>query len=100
MAKQREHVSCIEDLISLATRAGNRHQVVVADEDAQVGRRREALLDPAVAPTADLAVIEVGLMLKYIKGGLTSEPLPSYGAPPDAGDEAGAGGAGQPVRLV
>ena len=27
-----------------------------------------------------LAVIEVGLMLKYIKGGLTSEPLPTYGA--------------------
>ena len=37
-----------------------------------------------------LAVIEVGLMLKYIRGGLTSEPLPTYGAPGAAdADEAG-----------
>ena len=40
-----------------------------------------------------LAVIEVGLMLKYIRGGLTSEPLPTYGAPgatdtDEAGEEA------------
>jgi cytochrome d ubiquinol oxidase subunit I len=49
-----------------------------------------------------LAVIEVGLLLKYIKGGLTSEPLPTYGAPPDAGDEdrGGAGGADEPMQLV
>ena len=31
------------------------------DEDAQVGRSRELLLDPAVAAAADLAVVEVGL---------------------------------------
>ena len=48
-----------------------------------------------------LAVIEVGLMLKYIKGGLTSEPLPSYGAARDGGDDgAGPGGADEPVQLV
>jgi cytochrome d ubiquinol oxidase subunit I len=38
-----------------------------------------------------LAVIEVGLMLKYIRGGLTSEPLPTYGWGPGGGE--GTGGA-------
>jgi cytochrome d ubiquinol oxidase subunit I len=52
-----------------------------------------------------LAVIEVGLMLKYIKGGLTGEPLPSYGAPPgpggaDGGADVGPGGSGEPMHLV
>lgn len=37
-----------------------------------------------------LAVIEGGLMLKYIKAGLTDEPLPTYGQ----GGAGGAGGAG------
>lgn len=54
-----------------------------------------------------LAVVEVGLMLKYIKGGLTSEPPPAYGAgesgagPGDS--EAGGpdtGGSAEPVQLV
>jgi len=40
-------------------------------------------------------VIEVGLLLKYIKGGLTDEPLPTYGRAqpggqgPDDGADAG-----------
>jgi hypothetical protein len=48
-----------------------------------------------------LAVIEVGLLLKYIKVGLTSEPLPSYGAAREAGDD-GAGGdsTDEPMQLV
>ena len=54
-----------------------------------------------------LAVIEAGLMLKAIKGGLTSEPLPGYGDGPDDGGggrgdgpEAGTGGADAPMQLV
>jgi cytochrome d ubiquinol oxidase subunit I len=53
-----------------------------------------------------LAIIEVGLLLKYIKGGLTDEPLPSYGAARETGDgsagdgSTGAGGAGEPMQLV
>jgi cytochrome d ubiquinol oxidase subunit I len=43
-----------------------------------------------------LAVIEAGLMLKTIKGGLTSEPLPGAGQ----GEGMGADGAGLPVELV
>src|SRR5947208_8351930 len=33
----------------------------MTDEDAQIGRLGEALLDPAVAAASDLAVVEVGL---------------------------------------
>ncbi len=40
---------------------GHRQQVVVEDEDAQLGRRRELLLDPLVAAAADAAVVEIGL---------------------------------------
>ncbi len=52
-----------------------------------------------------LAVIEAGLMLKYIKGGLTSEPLPGEGEARPAADGAAAaraagGGAGAPMQLV
>jgi cytochrome bd ubiquinol oxidase subunit I len=50
-----------------------------------------------------LAVIEGGLMLKYIRGGLTSEPLPTYGSPPAGGPEDGAGsdtGSGETAELV
>ena len=35
--------------------------MVVQDEDAQVGRLGELLLDPAVAASPDLAVVEIGL---------------------------------------
>jgi len=44
-----------------------------------------------------LAVIEGGLMLKYIKAGLTSEPPPTYGAGDRGG---GAGTAGESPQLV
>jgi hypothetical protein len=50
------------DDVALAAGARDRQQVVVQHEDAQLGRLgRELLLDPAVAPAADLAVVEVGL---------------------------------------
>ena len=56
-----ERVACVVDDVPLAAGARHRQQVVVHDEDAQVGRIRELLLDPAVAAAADLPVVEVGL---------------------------------------
>ena len=57
-----DRVARVVDDVPLAARARHRQQVVVEDEDAQVGRRcGELLLDPAVAAAADLAVVEVGL---------------------------------------
>jgi cytochrome bd ubiquinol oxidase subunit I len=50
-----------------------------------------------------LAVIEGGLMFKYIRGGLTGEPLPTYGGPPEGGPPGGAGtdsGHGETAELV
>jgi cytochrome d ubiquinol oxidase subunit I len=52
-----------------------------------------------------LAVIEAGLMLKYIKAGLTSEPLPGEGGDDGGGGPAGTGtdaggGAGAPMQLI
>jgi cytochrome d ubiquinol oxidase subunit I len=41
-----------------------------------------------------LAVIEVGLLLKYIKGGLTSEPLPGWGGRGGGGGGGDGGGEG------
>ena len=61
LAQQREHVAGVEHLVALAAGARDRHQVVVADEDAQVGVAGEALLDPAVVLAPDLALVEVGL---------------------------------------
>src|SRR5207244_9747503 len=49
------------DAVPLPPGTGDRQQMVVHDEDAEVCRIRELLLDPAVAPTSDLAVVEVGL---------------------------------------
>ncbi len=48
-----------------------------------------------------LAGIEVGLLLKYIKAGLTDEPLPTYGKgqPGGTGPDGGAD-AGTPIHLV
>ena len=45
------------------SRPGARHgqQVMVEDEDAQVGGVGELLLDPLVAPAADLPVVEIRL---------------------------------------
>ena len=56
-----ERVAGVVDDVPLAARARHRQQVVVDDEDAQVGRVGELLLDPAVAPAADLPVVEIGL---------------------------------------
>ena len=56
-----DRVAGVVDDVALAPGARHRQQVVVADEDAQVGRGGELLLDPAVAAAADLAVVEVGL---------------------------------------
>jgi cytochrome bd ubiquinol oxidase subunit I len=49
-----------------------------------------------------LAVIEAGLMLKYIKAGLTAEPPPGDGAGDsgDTGTGTDTGGAGAPAELV
>jgi cytochrome d ubiquinol oxidase subunit I len=50
-----------------------------------------------------LAVIEGGLMLKYIRGGLTSEPLPGADGGDDGGGGPGGGsggGADAPMELV
>ena len=56
-----ERVARVVDDVPLAARARHRQQVVVEDEDAQVGLGRELLLDPPVAAAADLPVVEVGL---------------------------------------
>src|SRR4051794_8651595 len=56
-----EGVAGVVHHVALAPGPGHRQQVVVQDEDAQVGVGREALLDPGVATPADRAVVEVGL---------------------------------------
>ena len=57
-----DRVARVVDDVALAARAGDRQQMVMQHEDAQLGRLGgELLLDPAVAATADLPVIEVGL---------------------------------------
>jgi cytochrome bd ubiquinol oxidase subunit I len=50
-----------------------------------------------------LAVVEAGLMFKNIRRGLTSEPLPTYGGPPEGGPADGTGtdaGRGETAELV
>ena len=56
-----DRVARVVDDVPLAARARHRQQVVVEDEHAQLGPRRELLLDPLVAAAADAAVVEVGL---------------------------------------
>src|SRR5947207_6694306 len=56
-----DRVAGVVDDVSLTSRAWHRQQVVVADEDPQVRRGSEALLDPRVTATSDLAVIQVRL---------------------------------------
>ena len=56
-----ERVAGVVDDVAFAAGSRDRQQMVVQDEDAQVRRSRECLLDQAVAPAADLAVVEVGL---------------------------------------
>ncbi len=56
-----ERVARIVDDVPLPSRARNRKQMVVEHEDAEIRRLCELLLDPAVAPAADLTVVEVRL---------------------------------------
>src|SRR5438477_6209683 len=57
-----DRIAGVVDDVALAARAGDRQQVVVQDEDAEIGRLGgELLLDPAVTAAADLTVVEVGL---------------------------------------
>jgi hypothetical protein len=60
-AQQREHVASVEHLVPFAPGAGHGNEVVVADEDAQVGLAGETLLDPGVVLAADLPLVDVGL---------------------------------------
>ena len=56
-----ERVAGVVHDVALAAGAGDRQQVVVQDEHAQVGRLGELLPDPAVAAAADLPVVQIGL---------------------------------------
>ena len=60
-----EAVAGVVDDVALAAGPRDRQQVVVQDEDLQLGLlgllASELLLDPPVAPAADLTVVEVGL---------------------------------------
>ena len=56
-----DRVARVEDDVALTAGARDRQEVVVHDEDPQVGRVGELLLDPAVAAAADLTLVEVGL---------------------------------------
>src|SRR5439155_13588153 len=56
-----DRVTRVVDDVALAPGPRNRQQVVMTDEDAEVGRLGKALLDPGVAPATDLAVVEVRL---------------------------------------
>ena len=56
-----ERVAGVVDDVPLPARPRHRQQVVVEDEDAEVGVLGELLLDPLVAAAADDAVVEVGL---------------------------------------
>jgi mannose-6-phosphate isomerase-like protein (cupin superfamily) len=61
LTQQREHVARVQDLVALTTGAGDGDEVVVADEDPDVGVAGEAFLDPAVVLAPDLALVDVGL---------------------------------------
>ena len=56
-----DRVAGVVDDVALAPGAGDRQQMVVQHEDLEVGFLAELLLDPAVAPAADLAVVKVRL---------------------------------------
>ena len=56
-----ERVAGVVDDVALPPGARHGQQVVVEDEDAEVGGLGELLLDPRVAAAADDAVVEVGL---------------------------------------
>ena len=56
-----DRVPCVVHDVALATGAGHRQQMMVEHEDLEPALGRELLLDPAIASTADLTVVEVGL---------------------------------------
>ena len=56
-----ERIARVVDDVPLPAGSRDRKQVVVEDEDAEVGRLGELLLDPLVAAAADDAVVEIGL---------------------------------------
>ena len=56
-----DRVTRVVDDVSLAAGPGNGKEMMVEHEDAKPCRLGELLLDPPVAPAADLAVVEVGL---------------------------------------
>ncbi len=56
-----DHVARVVDDVALPPGARNRQQMVVEDEDTELGRLGELLLDPPVAAATDLAVVEVRL---------------------------------------
>ena len=61
LPEERDHVAGVEHLIALAARAGHRHQMVVADEQAQIGVPVESFGDPAIVLAPDLALVDVRL---------------------------------------
>src|SRR3954452_8482750 len=73
-----DRIAGVVDDVPLATRPGDGQQVVMEDEDAQVGRLRELLLDPSVAAAADLPVVEVGL--RRVDGDDRYAAEPQHGA--------------------
>ena len=75
-----DDVARVVDDVALAAGAGDRQQVMVQDEDAQLGRLGgELLLDPPVAPAPDLAVVEV--RLRRVDGDHRDAALPQHGVP-------------------
>jgi len=61
LAKQGEHVACVEHLVALAAGPWNGDEVMVANEHAHVRFLRESVHDPAVVFATDFAFVKVGL---------------------------------------
>jgi hypothetical protein len=62
--QHRQHVAGIEHRVALAPGARDGHQMVVADEDAQIRSAREPLPDPRVVLATDLAVVDFRLGMR------------------------------------
>lgn len=61
LAQQREDIAGVEHLVALAAGAGDGNEVVVTNEDAQVGLGVESVFYPAVVFAADLSLVEIRL---------------------------------------
>ena len=73
-----DRVARVVDDVALAPGSGNREQMMVQHEDLELrGRGCELLLDPAVAPAPDLAMVEVGLA--RVDGDDRDRPLLQHG---------------------